>query len=356
MDKEWIKRLAEEIERKHGKEKRACICGDIDNISDDSDAQRKWFHCFTHEIDKLEDKQFLQQTMARHCPCPYPEAEKDIRHLYETAQNLEEFVYLLDKNGIFVDRVRLDGNVLYATKLPFSLIDIHNDVADRRKHTGRYTEYCHCDLGSRTDEPISDIFCHCCTVGYYGKMFKNALGIDVKVEFVESVITGGRECTAAIHLPEIISIAYLSDYPQYVSTVSRWLYDDLMNGNADESEYKQFHNNFVANSKSELPIRLVAIADNQCVGTVTFIGNDFPGKSYTPWLGGLYVEVSHRNRGIGQRLIEFVKRLAKKMGYDELYLSTHTAGEYYIRLGWEYVETCANEDGQLWEIYRYDKY
>lgn len=108
-----------------------------------------------------------------------------------------------------------------------------------------------------------------------------------------------------------------------------------------------------------MPIRLVAVSDGKCVGTVTFIDNDFPGKTYTPWLGGLYVDVPYRNRGIGRSLIERVKQIAKDMGYNEVYLGTDNAGQYYKRLGWECVETglitpYGDSDNQMCEIYKYD--
>jgi hypothetical protein len=153
-------------------------------------------------MDELDDKDFLTAVLTNRCPCRYTDAEEDIKKLYEETATLEEFVVRLDENGIFQDKVELRGNVLYATKLPWlkcsELLGLRG-----HQHEGRYTATCHCFLASHTNEPISDIFCHCCTVGYYGKMFENALGVEVKVEFVDSVIIGGKGCTAAIHLPEM---------------------------------------------------------------------------------------------------------------------------------------------------------
>ena len=102
---------------------------------------------------------------------------------------------MLDEDGLFEDKIILEGNVLIATKHPFSKYGKHD-------YNGPYATTCHCYIGSHSEKPISDIYCHCCTVGYYGKMFKNALGVDVKVKLIESVISGGNNCTAAIYLPE----------------------------------------------------------------------------------------------------------------------------------------------------------
>jgi len=201
MNTEWISQLAGDVEKRYGKETRSKIFGDINSVKNNHKSVSEWFENFVDRMDELGDKKFLTAMMADRCPCRYAEAEEDIKNLYEESKNLEEFVSRLDENGIFQDKVELRGNVLYATKLSWSdcrkLLGING-----HSHKGCYTESCHCYLASHTNKQISDIFCYCCTVGYYGKMFKNALGVDVKVEFVDSVITGGAGCTAAIHLPE----------------------------------------------------------------------------------------------------------------------------------------------------------
>ena len=70
-------------------------------------------------------------------------------------------------------------------------------------------------------------------------------------------------------------------------------------------------------------------------------------------LGGLYVAVSYRNNGIGQELINNVKIIVKKMGYNEVYLVTTDAGQYYRKLGWQIVEKCEDEHGQMVEVFKY---
>lgn len=149
-------------------------------------------------------------------------------------------------------------------------------------------------------------------------------------------------------------IAYLADYPGYAGNVSHWLYDEFVHPDNEELEYEEFHTIFRNNSKTEFPIRLVALSDEKCVGTVTFIDNDFESKSYTPWLGGLYVDSAYRCCGIGGNLIEAVKQIARDLGYTEIYLNTEKAGQYYCKLGWKYVETCPNDNGRACEIYKYN--
>jgi len=156
----------------------------------------------------------------------------------------------------------------------------------------------------------------------------------------------------------MVTIEYLSDYPEHVGSVALWLYyRDEPDPNLEDPDYVNLYTHFHINSKTKLPIRLVAISDGKCVGTVTMIGNDFPGKSYTPWLGGLHVDIPYRNRGIGRQLIDFVKQTAKDLGYTELYLGTDNAGQYYRKLGWKCIEAVHDspyETNQTSEIYKYD--
>jgi hypothetical protein len=145
-------------------------------------------------MDNLNDKDFLTSILAEHCPCGHPEFEKIIRKIYDESKNLEEFADRLAKGNLIEDEVRLEGDALILTKKPFSIYGEHS-------HKEPYSTACHCELGSCTGKLISDIFCHCCTVGFYGKMFSNALGKKIKVEFMDSVITSGKGCTAAVYLP-----------------------------------------------------------------------------------------------------------------------------------------------------------
>lgn len=192
---DWLEKLAEAIEAKYGKESRDRIFGDTSCLTLDHEPLAEWFEKFNLGLDELDDKDFLTTTIAGLCPCRCPEIEVNIRKNYEESKNLREFVDRIDKDGLFEDKVSLDGNVLFATKHPFSKYG-------ERNHNGPYATTCHCYIGNHSEKPISDIYCHCCTVGYYGKMFKNALNKDIKVKLVESVLSGGKNCTAAIFLPE----------------------------------------------------------------------------------------------------------------------------------------------------------
>jgi predicted N-acetyltransferase YhbS len=104
--------------------------------------------------------------------------------------------------------------------------------------------------------------------------------------------------------------------------------------------------------KTELPIRLVAVIGGECVGTVALVENDLRCRPYTPWLASLIVAPAHRGQKIGEGLVESVKALAKDKGYRELYLRTEHASGYYVKLGWEFVETCEDDYGLKPDVFK----
>jgi len=65
-----------------------------------------------------------------------------------------------------------------------------------------YTSYprCYCGMVSAAKEPISMTYCHC-GKGYWMAMFEHALGKPVKVDLLQSVISGADSCRFAVHIP-----------------------------------------------------------------------------------------------------------------------------------------------------------
>jgi len=59
----------------------------------------------------------------------------------------------------------------------------------------------------------------------------------------------------------------------------------------------------------------------------------YPEKEH--WLGGVYVPVEHRGKGIASRLIRQAVRIARTLGVPTLYLQTEKLeGGLYASLGW----------------------
>ena len=198
MNKKWIARLAEDVEERHGQSVRKKLFGDIDGIQDDPKFLSAWFENFTRGMDELNDKEFLRQMMANRCPCgwDYEENGNAMKEFYENSKTLEEFVvsfneWLYKKYNGDVDIMELRGNLLYMIK-----------PLKESEAAGSCGKGCHCFLAGYTENVVSNIFCYCCTIGHTGGMFKIAFGDNIKMEFVESIICGGKNCAMIVHLPQ----------------------------------------------------------------------------------------------------------------------------------------------------------
>ena len=195
MNKTWINRLASDIEKKHGKEARDRIFGDINTVGNDRQAMTVWFENFIAKLDELNDNEFVKEIMAKRSPCRWNEKLRvdAVKNSYENSTSFEEFAFLCDKNGFVSQKIEFDtnDNVLYLLKLPMN-----------KMNSGKCGKGCHCFLACRTDKYISDLFCHCCTVGFDGRPFRNVFGNDIKIEFIESFITNGKPCKTAVYIPK----------------------------------------------------------------------------------------------------------------------------------------------------------
>jgi len=199
MNKQWLSCLANDIEKRYGKETRNRIFSDIDSMANTSEYLSAWFENLINGLDELNDKEFLQQMMANHCPCggDYEKDGKAMKEIYNKCDTLAEFVcnlnkWQLDKYGD-TDKMELQNNVLYMTKPLGGCTD-----------TGSRGKGCHCWLAMHTNVAVSDIFCHCCTIGHTGRPFQVAFGDSIKMEFIESIICGGKVCVMTVYLPEKI--------------------------------------------------------------------------------------------------------------------------------------------------------
>lgn len=110
---------------------------------------------------------------------------------------------------------------------------------------------------------------------------------------------------------------------------------------------------FVDETDESLPIRFVALEDENTIGTVSLVENDLTVRpEYAPWLASLVVKSDYRSRGVGQLLLEETKKMAKSLGYQVLYLRTETASEYYKKHGWTYVETTADAEFDRIDVFK----
>jgi len=193
MNKTWLNQLASDIEEKYGSDVRDGIFGELDGVKDGHKAISAWFGNFIKKMDELNDEEFVKKILVKRSPCAWKEKERAdvIRDGYENSKSFAEFASLLAESGIISDKIEFNDNVLYLIKNPMD-----------RKNIGACGKGCHCALACHAEEYASDLFCHCCTVGFDGRPFREVFGDDVRIEFIESFITNGNPCKTAVYAPE----------------------------------------------------------------------------------------------------------------------------------------------------------
>jgi len=88
-----------------------------------------------------------------------------------------------------------------------------------------------------------------------------------------------------------------------------------------------------------IPLALVAYDGDELIGTVCLKEHDMDTrKDLTPWLAGLYVELSRRGEGFGKQLVAAMEGKARELGVKTLYLFTPESEGFYRQLGWSTLE------------------
>lgn len=120
-----------------------------------------------------------------------------------------------------------------------------------------------------------------------------------------------------------LKIELLADHPEATTVLkdlfeSEWepYYGTSGPGDA-ETDIKKSAN------RTELPIAVVAIFDGNICGTAALkMESVTTYPDFFPWLAGLLVAPEYRRQGIGEQLIIEIEKLAKQLGYEEIYVGT----------------------------------
>lgn len=83
--------------------------------------------------------------------------------------------------------------------------------------------------------------------------------------------------------------------------------------------------------------------------------DDIPDTELTPWTGFVYTFPDYRGRRLMGKLLTKAKELARKDGYDNLYLSTREKG-LYEKYGAVYMTTLRDNQGEESDVFRLETY
>lgn len=145
-----------------------------------------------------------------------------------------------------------------------------------------------------------------------------------------------------------LTIELLADHEAFIDELATWY----------EAEWAPYYGNsgpgdaradlLARCNRDRLPIGLVAIEDDRILGTAALDRDVTSGL--TPAVIGLLVTPDARGQGVAAALIETAERLARELGYDEIFISTSALHSLLRRQGWQEkgeVEFLNDEKGKV---------
>jgi len=119
-----------------------------------------------------------------------------------------------------------------------------------------------------------------------------------------------------------MEITQLADYPYEAQKVASWYYNEWACHAPNVSEAMVLENvTEHASNRNDIPLSIIVRENNQLVGVAELKyreNKNYP--EYVHWIGGVFVELNNRGRGISNLLVSEVQSKAVSLGIDKLYL------------------------------------
>jgi N-acetylglutamate synthase-like GNAT family acetyltransferase len=128
----------------------------------------------------------------------------------------------------------------------------------------------------------------------------------------------------------MLKITHLLHHPHLIEPVARLIHNefwrDVVNGMSLDDLIMHLR---TAANVDRIPLCLIALHNEQFVGTVNLIENDDNKRAHLrPWLAAMVVREDQRGGGIGTALVKALLTEARKMQIPSLYLGTDGPGFY----------------------------
>ncbi len=129
----------------------------------------------------------------------------------------------------------------------------------------------------------------------------------------------------------------LADLPSAIPLVARWYYEEWGRDLPDNSP--EICAAWLAPqvNRERVPLHLIALEGDTVLGTAALKlreMTEFPDREH--WLGGVFVPLEQRGRGVAAELTRFALEYAPRIGVRELFLQTDRLdGGLYARAGFE---------------------
>ena len=163
-----------------------CIAGENvkDEVMKGSDAitsktsqgkKAKWVKGAMERLNSLVDQETGNEIMGN-CSCETEGKIKKAKSLYSNSIDIDDFLSKLSKARIVGTRLAREGDIIYV-----------------------FYDRCYCGLVKATKEKIPVTYCQC-SRGYTQKVFEGIFERSLRVDLLQSIINGDKECKFAVYL------------------------------------------------------------------------------------------------------------------------------------------------------------
>lgn len=138
----------------------------------------------------------------------------------------------------------------------------------------------------------------------------------------------------------LMHIDYLKNTPQFAAELNRLCFNEwgyLFPGSTQKEWMARLKERM---NDDTIPLALVAIKDGKFMGTASLFECDMEDRQHLfPWLAAVFVKSEYRGTGVGNRLLKAIDAECLKLGHDRYYLYTGEAEPFYLKQGWETIES-----------------
>ena len=136
-----------------------------------------------------------------------------------------------------------------------------------------------------------------------------------------------------------IGLKQLSECPEHLETVGRWIYEQWWSKRG--ASHEDVLNWLRTHAKVDtLPFSVIALAEGEPVGSCCVMENDCTHRpQYAPWVAAVYVRPDFRRRGIASMILNEAASIAARARIKGLYIDClAVTASVYEKNGWTIYE------------------
>lgn len=141
-----------------------------------------------------------------------------------------------------------------------------------------------------------------------------------------------------------LDFIFLTDKTQMKPIIAKWYFDQW--GHLVENSSVELFDNKLNDylNRDSIPLVIMAVEGEDVLGVAHLRYHEmaiYPDKEH--WLGGVYIDINHRSKGVASALVSHIETVAMSLGVTDIHLQTEKLdGGLYKQLGWQPIEQVIN--------------